>query len=53
MEEGTPLSEALKVNDFEILILIEYDGYQHKKERIDELLNKIGEAKKLRGDFLF
>ena len=40
------MSEALKVSDFEIsLLIIERDACQYKKERIDEFLNKIGEAK--------
>lgn len=46
MEEGTPLREALKVNDFEIsLLIIERDTCQFKASQIDALLNKIGKAK--------
>ena len=40
------MSEALKVTDFEISrLILERDACQYKKERIDELLNKISEAK--------
>jgi len=35
-----------KLTDFEIsMLIIERDNCQHKAEQIDELLNKIGEAK--------
>jgi len=39
-------SDKLRLSDFEVsLLIIERDACQYKKERIDELLNKIGEAK--------
>jgi hypothetical protein len=40
------ISETLKATDFEVSrLIIERDTCQYKKERIDELLNKIGEAR--------
>lgn len=40
------MSETLKASDFEVsLLIIERDTCQYKKERLDELLNKIGEAR--------
>ena len=40
------MSETLKATDFEVSrLIIERDTCQYKKERIDELLNKIGEAR--------
>ena len=40
------MSETLKVTDFEVsLLIIERNACQFKIEQIDELLNRIGEAK--------
>ncbi len=39
-------NDALMLSDFEVsMLLIERDVCQYKKERIDELISKIGEAK--------
>lgn len=41
-------SNKLKLSDFEVsMLIIERDACQYKKERIDELLNKVGAAKGL------
>lgn len=45
-QKGFPEIDVSKLTDFEVsLLIIERDVCQYKRERIDELLNKIGEAK--------
>jgi len=47
-EEKKPQVDLPKLSDFEIsMLVLERDVSQYRVERIDELLNKIGEAKVL------